>query len=177
MKEYMTYLGDSVDEFMAKIVNGLKAEIQKGDVYPLMATYSEDTCDHEYIKGCDYVCVNIMAENGEIFVVDIYPNDGNSVIFSLFRRKEASNGDQWRRSLYKMTPGPTGKDKNLSLKLLKDSLQGFQPRTNGFKRLEKVIRSEKSGEVIETIVNELRRIIASIIGEDGTNSKSNTCTE
>lgn len=168
------FINKEPDIIMAEIVKALVADIQSGDVYLLMATYSGDTCD----EGCDYVCVNIKAENEEIFVVDIYPNDGNSVIFSLFRRKEASNGGKLRRSLYKMTPGSKGNDENLLLKkLLGDSLQGFQPRTNGFKRLEKVVRSEKSGEVVKTIVNELRRIITLIRREDGTNSKSNTCIE
>lgn len=94
----MKYPGKKTpDAFMAGIVTALNDEVLRGDVYPLMATYSEDTCDRKYLEGCDYVCVNIKKDE-EIFVVDIYPHDSNNVVLALFRRKDLSHGS---KSLYK----------------------------------------------------------------------------
>ena len=174
-KEDMTYFGDSVDEFMAKIVRGLKAEIQKGDVYPLMATYSEDTCDHEYLQGCDYVCVNIR-ENGEIFAVDIYPvheadqrDEDNAVEFSFFRRKG-------RKSLYKMTKGTENgqskRDKTIeeiiekSKKIVREykdewHLSDFSRSGYKFNRMEKRMSPSGVDEVVcalKNIIEEIREI-------------------
>jgi len=160
----------SPDSFMAKIVKALNCEVLKGDVYPLMAVYSEDTCDRKYIEGSDYVCVNIKSGN-EIFVVDIYPTDPkdnnhvNSVVLSLFRRKDPSRKNKWRKSLYKMTPGTRYEDGKWDPEIdgvINCRLTGFSPKDTWFRRMEKTICPNETGDIINPVVDELRKIISEI---------------
>ena len=171
----MYYLGImQPDEFMTKIVKALNSEVLKGDVYPLMAAYSENTCDRKYIDGSDYVCVNIKSGN-EIFVVDIYPTDSkdnnyvDSVVLSLFRRKAPSSKDKWRKSLYKMTKGTenekSARDTVVDDMIKKSSLHGFSRRNKGFKRMEKKVHVNQSDDLINVIVDEVVQIISAIRGK------------
>lgn len=162
----MNYPKDiSPDDFMAKIVKALNKEVLEGYVYPLMARYSKGTCDREYLKGSDYVCVNIKVDcKGitEIFAVDIYPaGNDNSVVFSLFRRKVL-------KSLYKMTGGSKGEDKSVVEIIANGHLNGFVESGNDYQRREWNIDVDKfqdlSNETVndkksEKVVKVLRKII------------------
>ena len=161
------------DDFMMKIVKALNDEVLKGDVYPLMAAYSENTCDRKYIEGSDYVCVNIKSGN-EIFVVDIYPTDPNDtnhrdgVVLSLFRREDPSHKNKWSKSLYKMTPGTKYKDGERDPEIdgvINDRLIGFSPKATWFRRMEKIICPTGTGDIINSVVDELRKIISAIRGK------------
>ncbi len=162
---HMKYFSEmEPDDLMARIVKGLSDEILKGLVYPLMARYSSVTCDREYLKRNDYVCVNIKASGKEIVAVDIYPdcaessdvnNSGNDrclgVVFSLFRR----NG---HKSLYKMTRGSKNKTTDLD-KTIENKHIGFVRRMDGFRRMEKKICLNEANEKSAQIVEELHAII------------------
>lgn len=168
----MDYPGNkSPDEFMAKIVKALKKEILRGVAYPLMARYSQRTCDRKYLKGRDYVCVNIKVDcngNTEIFAVDIYPNENKSgIVLTLFRRKG-------KKSLYKMTNGTedenSERDEMLSRMVEKSPkespLHGFARRGDGFKRMEKKMQLALSGNLINFIVDEVVKIVSAVRGKN-----------
>ena len=163
----------SPDSFMAKIVKALNSEVLKGDVYPLMAAYSEDTCDRKNIEGSDYVCVNIKSGQ-EIFVVDIYPTDPtdnnhkDGFVLSLFRREAPSHKSKWSKSLYKMTPGTkykAGEHDSLIDQIIANGLIGFSPKVSWFGRMEKTICLNDTGDIIGPVVDELRKIIFAVRGE------------
>ena len=150
-----------------EIVKRFKDEVLKEVVHPLIATYSKRTCDREYLKGDNYVCVNIKVEsNGhkEIFAIDIYPSDNNDeVVFSLLRRK-------YSNSLYKMTKGTedenSARDQMIGDMVKKSPLHGFSRRNKGFKRMEKKLHIDQSDDLINSIVDELRKIISAIHGKN-----------
>jgi len=150
-------------------VERLKGEILKGVVHPLIATHSKVTCDREYLTGNNYVCININVEcNGrkEIFAIDIYPSDdGHEVVFSLLRRK-------YRNSLYKMTKGTedeTSERDEIVGRMVEQSskgspLHGFSRRDDGFKRMEKKMQLSWSGNLINSIVDEVVKIVSAVRG-------------
>ena len=148
----MDYPGNkSPDEFMAKIVKALKKEILRGEAYPLMARYSQRTCDRKYLKGRDYVCVNIKVDcngNTEIFAVDIYPTGkNNSIVLSLFRRKVL-------KSLYKMTGGSKGEDKSVIEIITNGHLNDFVESGNDYRRREWSIDLDRSKDFTNETVND-----------------------
>lgn len=164
----MNYQGImSADGFMAKIIKALNNEVQKGDVYPLMATYSETTCDRKYLEGCDYVCVNIKRDE-DIFVVDIYPADPNDdnhrdrVVLSLFRRKDPSYKNKWNKSLYKMTPGTkykAGEHDSVIDRIIANGLTGFSPKVTWFGRMEKKVSSTDLIDEVRQIIDAVRKTL------------------
>ena len=130
----------SSDSLMIEIVRALRDEVQNGDVYPLMATASSKTCDHKCSNGGDYPCVNIKVEN-EIYAIDIYPSGlNNSVVFSLFRRIG-------KKSLYKMTDGFKGDDKDVIEIITNGRLNGFIKSGNDYQRREWVFDLDKSQDL------------------------------
>ena len=153
----------SPDKFMAEIVKALNNEVLRGDVYPLMATYSENTCDCDWLtEGCDYVCVNIKCGD-EIFVVDIYPHDSSNVVLALFIRKDLSYGS---KSLYKMTSGTKYKngqsDSMIAATLKSGGIAGFiqKPKSVGkkrwFGRMEKKVPSTDLIAEVHKIIDAVR---------------------
>ena len=167
----MDYIGNtSPDEFMAKIVKALNDEIRDGNVYPLMARYSKRTCDRKYLKGSDYVCVNIKVDcnwNTEIFAVDIYPNESNrGIVLTLFRRKG-------KKSLYKMTNGTEDEnserdeviDRMVEEAPEESPIHGFSRRKDGFKRMEKKVQQNRSEDIITQVVDELLQVISVMCGK------------
>ena len=166
----MDYPGNiSPDDFMARIVKVLNKEVMRGYVYPLMARYSKRTCDREYLKGSDYLCVNIKVDcnrNTEIFAVDIYPNETKrDIVLTLFRRKG-------KKSLYKMTNGTedenSERDEMVGRMVEKSSkespLHGFSRREDGFKRMEKKMQLTWAGNLINSIVDEVVKIVSAVRG-------------
>ena len=134
------------DDLMKQIIILLMKEIEDGVMYPLMATYSKNTCDHKELENCDYPCVNIKHDS-EVIAVDVY-FDGEKLVLAMFIR-------EGNVSLYKMTKGKNKDDNKLRKIMDECDINGFMVNTNtgSFGRREKCINWKEQENVSEENIN------------------------